>query len=165
MLAGALQRMKSFEAADRDKGNGLPISRETAEQIENVWIFSGVGTLREPVTKPDPERNYKGDNPALIKEFLKWGYRRRFMHGMLVAQRIAEARSGESMHGSLIGESPGYYERAEAVRDFMRTYGPFITFDGFFQENDEAEEMLLQPSAGIPPEKLVIVEPAPAEPE
>ncbi len=166
MLEVALARTRSLEAAaDRDKANGLTISRETAEQIENVWIFSGVGTLQEPVKEPDPRRNHKGDNPALIKEFLKWGNRRRFMHGMLVARRIAEARSGKQMPGNLIGESAQDVERAEAVRDFMRSYGPFITFGGFFQENDEAKEVRSQPSNGIPPEKFVIVEPAPGEPE
>ena len=94
MLRASLHRMKLFEAAaDRDRANGLMISQETAEQIDNVWIFSGVGTLRKAIKDPDPEKNYKGDNPVLIREFLKWGNRRRFMHGMWVAQRIAEARS------------------------------------------------------------------------
>ncbi len=166
MLRLALERMTSLEAAaDRDKANGLQISRQTAEQIENVWIFSGVGTLRKPVKEPDPQKNYKGDNPALIKEFLKWGNRRRFMHGMLVAQRIAEARSGKQIAGNLIGDTAEDVERAESVRDFMRSYGPFITFGGFFQENDEAKEVRSQPSNGIPPERFVIVEPAPGEPE
>lgn len=166
MLGAALQRMKSFEAAaDRDRANGLEISRETAEQVENVWIFSGVGTLRTAVKDPDPKKNYKGDNPALIKEFLKWGNRRRFMHGMLVAQRIAEARSGKRLPGNLMGKSAEDYGRAEAVRAFMRTHGPMITFGGFFQENDEAKEERARPSNGIPTEKFAIVEPAPGEPE
>lgn len=166
MLSAALQRMKWFEAAaDRDRANGLQISRETAETIENVWIFSGVGTLRKPVKEPDPEKNYKGDNPALIKEFLKWGNRRRILQGMWVAQRIAEARSGKQIPGSLMGDSPADYERAEEVRDFMRAYGPIITFGGFFQENDEAKTERARPTNGIPPEKFQIVEPAPGEPE
>jgi hypothetical protein len=141
MLRSALQRMKLLEAAaDCDQANGLQISRETAEQIENVWVFSGVGTLRSPVKDPDPARNYKGDNPALIKELLQWANRRRFLHGMLVAQRIAEACSGKQIPGPLIGEAPDDGNRAEVVRDFMRAYGPFITFGGFFQKNEEAKE-------------------------
>lgn len=166
MLRSALQRMKLLEAtADCDKANGLQISRESAERIENVWIFSGVGTLRKPVKDPEPAKGYKGDNPALIKEFLKWGNRRRFLHGILLAQRIAEARSGRQVPGSLLGESMEDYDRAEAVRDFMRSYGPFITFGGFFQENDEAKDVLTQPGNGIPAERFVLVEPAPGEPE
>ncbi|MFZ0704281.1 MAG: hypothetical protein WAM71_01670 [Candidatus Korobacteraceae bacterium] len=166
MLGAALQRMKLFEAAaDCDRANGLKISRETAARIENVWIFSGVGTLRTPVKQPNPEKNYKADNPALIKEFLQWGNRRRFLHGMLVAQRIAEARSGKQLPGNLIGESAEDCKRAEAVRDSMRQYGPLITFGGFFQENDEAKKVRLCSSNGFPPEKFIIVEPAPGEPE
>ena len=166
MLRSALERMRLLEAAaDRDQANGLHIRRETAGQIENVWIFSGVGTLRSAVKDPDPAKNYKGDNPALIKEFLKWGNRRRFLHGMLVAQRIAEARSGKPLPGNLVGESAKDIERADVVRDFMRQYGPFFTFGGFFQENDEAKEVRSQPGTGIPPEKFVIVEPGPGEPE
>lgn len=166
MLGGALQRMKLFEAAaDHDRAAGLEICRETAEEIENVWIFSGVGTLRKAVKDPDPKKNYRGDNPALIKEFLKWGNRRRFLHGLLVAQRIAEARSGQQIPGKLISDSPADRQRADAVRDFMRKYGPMITFGGFFAENDEAKTERSRPTNGIPPEKFVIVEPAPGEPE
>lgn len=166
MLRSALARMKLLEAAaDHDQANGPQITRETAEQIENVWIFSGVGTLRKSVKDPNPTKNYKGDNPALIKEFLKWGNRRRFLHGMLVAQRIAEARSGKPLPGKIISESTEDNESAEAVRDFMRQHGPLITFGGFFQENDEAKEERSRPANGIPPEKFVIVEPAPGEPE
>lgn len=166
MLGGALQRMKLFEAAaDHDRATGLEIGRETAEEIENVWIFSGVGTLRKAVKDPDPKKNYRGDNPALIKEFLKWGNRRRFLHGLLVAQRIAEARSGQQIPGKLISDSPADRQRADAVRDFMRKYGPMITFGGFFAENDEAKTERSRPTNGIPPEKFVIVEPAPGEPE
>ncbi len=166
MLGAALQRMKSFEAAaDRDAANGLEISRETAEKIQNVWIFSGVGTLRTPVKAPDPEKNYKGDNPALIKEFLKWGNRRRVTQGLLVAQRIAEARSGKKLPGNLMGDSPADYERAEAAREFMQAYGPMITFGGFFQENDEAKSERARATSGIPLDKFLIVEPAPGEAE
>lgn len=166
MLRSALARMKLFEAAaDRDQASRLQVTRETAEQIENVWIFSGVGTLRKAVKDPDPAKSYKGDNPALIKAFLKWGNRRRFMHGMLVAQRIAEARSGRQLPGKLIGESAEDLAHAQAVRDFMRQHGPFITFGGFFQENDEAKEERSRPGNGIPPEKFVVVEPAADEPE
>ena len=166
MLGAALDRMKLFETvADRDRDTGLKISRETAEKIENVWIFSGVGTLRKPVKETYPENNRKGDNPALIKEFLKWGNRRRFMHGLWVAQRIAEVRSGRLMPGKLMDDSPEDCERAEAVREFMRAYGPVITFGGFFQENDEAKQERSRSTNGIPPERFVIVEPAPGEPE
>jgi len=166
MLGAGLERMKLLEAAaDRDRDNGLHISRETAEPIENVWIFSGVGTLRSAVKNPDRAKNYKGDNPALIKEFLKWGNRRRFLQGMLAAQRIAEARSGKPLPGNLIGESAEDIGRAAVVRDFMREHGPFITFGGFFQENDEIKELLSQPGTGIAPEKFVMVEPGPGEPE
>ena len=166
MLGAALQRMKLFEVtADRDQANGLEIGQKTAEKIENVWIFSGVGTLQTAVKAPNSEKNYKGDNPALIKEFLKWGNRRRFMHGLLVAQRIAEARSGKQIPGKLISDSQADRQRAEVVRDFMRNYGPMITFGGFFAENDEAKTERSRPTSGIPPEKFVIVEPAPGEPE
>ena len=166
ILGAALRRMKSFEAAaDCDQANGLEISREIAEQIENVWIFSGVGTLRKAVKDPDPKKNYRGDSPALIKEFLKWGNRRRFMHGLLVAQRIAEARSGQQVPGKLISDSAADRASAEAVRGFMRKYGPMITFGGFFAENDEAKMERARPTNGIPPEKFVIVEPTPDEPE
>lgn len=166
MLSAALKRMRLLEAAaERDNAGGLRISRHTAERIDNVWIFSGVGTLREPVKQPNPDKNYKGDNPALIKEFLKWGNRRRFMHGLLVAQRIAEARSGQRLPGNLMGESAADSGPVEAVRDFMRAFGPVITFGGYRQENDEAKEVRSQSTNGIPPEKFVIVEPAPGEPE
>lgn len=166
MLGAALHRMKLFETvADHDRDTGLEISRETAEKIKNVWIFSGVGTLRKPVKEPDPEKNRKGDNPTLIKEFLKWGNRRRFMHGMLVARRIAEARSGKQIPGKLIGDAPADSESAEAVRNFMQADGPRITFGGFFAENDEAKEERSKSTNGIPPEKFLIVEPAPGEPE
>ena len=166
MLDAALERMKAFEAAaDRDQANGLEISREIAATVENVWIFSGVGTLQQPVKEPNPEKNYKGDNPALIKEFLKWGNRRRFMHGLWVAQRIAEVRSGRPLPGKLMGDSPEDCEHAGAVLEFMRAYGPVITFGGFFQENDEAKQERSRSTNGIPPEKFVIVEPAPGEPE
>jgi len=166
MLRAALQRMKLFEtAADRDLANGLELSQGTAERIDNVWIFSGVGTLRKPVKEPDAEKNYKGDNPALIKEFLKWGNRRRFMHGMLVAQRIAEARSGKQSPGDLISDSSAACKRAEAVRAFMRSFGPTIIFGGYREENDEAKTERSQRTNGIPPEKFLIVEPAAGEPE
>lgn len=166
MLAAALERMKLLEwVAERDRANGLEISRETAERIQNIWIFSGVGTLRTPVKEPIPGKNYKGDNPALIKEFLKWGNRRRWLHGLFLAQRIAEVRSGKPAPGKLIADGLAEGEHAKAMRDFMSTYSPFMTFGGFLQENDEAKEELARPINGIPAEKFVIVEPEPDEPE
>ncbi len=166
VLGAALARMKLFEEmAEHDRANGLAISRKVGNEIENVWIFSGVGTLRKPVKDPDPEKNYKGDNPALIKEFLKWGNRRRFLHGLLVAQRIAEARSGQRVPGKLMSDSPADAQSADAVRDFMREYGPVITFGGFFAENDEAKMERSRPTNGIPPEKFVIIEPLAGEAE
>lgn len=40
MLGAVLERMRLFEAAaDRDRANGLKITREIAEKVENVSIF------------------------------------------------------------------------------------------------------------------------------
>src|SRR6185312_11574595 len=65
ILRGAAHRMASFEAlADADRADLLPMSREIAEKIGSIWIFSGVGTYDKPLKEERviDGKPYEGDN-------------------------------------------------------------------------------------------------------
>lgn len=157
IVRASLGRMAEFEsAADKDKADGLKISREVAERIGSIWIFSGVGTYDKPVKteRTIDGKKYRGDNDKLKdKKFLHWSNRRRISEGVLLARRIAEARSGKKIEAVSFNELP---EQREEIKKLIAEYGPYIIFGGYDIENIEAQELMDRETSVIPAEKMKI---------
>lgn len=149
-IAESLERMDSFIAvADRDKAGGLKISKETAEKIGSIWVFSGVGTFDQAIR---PE-----DNRDLTPPFLEGTTRQRMNHAVLLSRRIAEAKSGKSL--VLKGQASAKEIKAhnQKTKEILAQYGPRIIFGAFEDQNKNAEEVLEREGMVIPKENVTIV--------
>lgn len=149
ILRGALERIDIFEnTADKDQLSGMKISRDTAERIGSIWLFSGSGLYDKPLKEID--------GPALTKEFLKGANRRRIDHGVWLARRIAEMRSGEAItlpKGASLAEKGVYYKK---MKEMMAEFSPYIIFGGHDIENKDVENVLEREGIIIPKEKVAI---------
>ncbi len=150
VIQESLARMDSFiEAADRDEATGLKIDKETAEKIGAIWIYSGVGTYDLPY-KPN-------DNPRLRKSFMAGTNRERIDHTVLLARRIAEARSGKRLPLKKGGSKEERKAYTEAMKEMMAEFAPYIVFGGHENENQDIEEVLERDGIIIPQEKVSII--------
>lgn len=143
IVGDALSRIVELEHVANEP---LVITKEVAEDIGTVWIFSGTGSYDEPY-KPE-------DNPAFVD--LEWTGgmdRARISRGTYLVRKIAELRSGEKLERGPIADPV----RLKRVREMILEHGPTIVYNGYPVENENAEELLTRAGTIIPKEKADII--------
>ena len=135
-----LQRIDAFETKGKqDEEDNLVISKAAAEKIDTIWVFSGPGTYDTPLKEMDKFEQYP---------WARWMDRRRTQHGFLLAQRIAEMRSGKKLFSVL---------EPERVRDLINEYGPYVVYNGTTKENDTLAAAVHRSESLMPAEKTKII--------
>lgn len=144
IIYGALQRVVEFERKSRES---LDISREEAENIGTVWIFSGTGSYDEPFKAKD--------NPSLMTKAWMGGFdRKRIDRGVYLVRKIAEIRSGQDASK---GSIANHQVRKEQTKELIAEYGPTIVYNGYPADTEFAESLLDRIGGIIPREKVKII--------
>lgn len=122
----------------------LQPSRSAADNIGTIWVHSGTGNYDQPF-KPE-------DNPRLkVNPWMGGWDHARWSRAALLARKIAEARSGQSIAGGPISDRS---VQLEETKQLIAEYGPTIVYSGYPAETTFAEK-LLQRSGIIMPENKV----------
>jgi hypothetical protein len=137
-------RIDVFEDVAREP---LVVSREVADDIGAIKIHSGVGSYDEPF-KPE-------DNPRLLDiGWMQWFDRRRIDHGVRLARKIAEARSGYVIRDQSFSNIA---DQREETKRLIAEYGPYLIYNGYPVETAKAEDVLARSGGIIPKEKAIII--------
>jgi hypothetical protein len=132
------------ELANRQKQDNIHFTKEEAERIKAIWVFSGPGTYLEP---------FKEDRYSSFA-WSKWMDRQRLNHGALIAKKIAETLVGEEVRGH---PSQIKYLKDKA-RKFIAGYGPMIIYNGTSKENLTVNTVMNSYDVIIPWQKLYLIE-------
>lgn len=137
-------RIAAFETAAR---RPLQISKESAENIDTIWLHSGTGSYDE---------SFKAeDNPRLrLNPWMGGWDRARMSHAVHLARKIAEINSGETIEPGPLSELPG---RLQKTKELIGEYGPTIFYSGYPAETQFAESLLDREGIIMPKHKVNIL--------
>lgn len=109
-------------------------------KIKAIWVFSGAGTLRNPLKKDEIWRKYPWSG---------WHDRRRLHYGAWLLRKIAEQRSNLRLDG--ITDS-------REMREVLSEYGPVLLYNGIPEENSVVRAVLEEPKLAIPKDKVHLID-------
>lgn len=137
-------QIAAFEDIAREP---LVVSREVADDIVAVKIHSGVGSYNE--------RFKATDNPCFKgKSWAHWFDRKRINHGVRLARKIAEARSGYTPKNQSFRTQA---DQREETKRLIAEYGPYVIYDGYPVETANAQDVLDRPGGIIPEKRAIII--------
>jgi hypothetical protein len=99
--------------------------------IDAIWVFSGPGTITEPLKEGD-------------EYWRKWMDRHRIIYGITLVKEITKKRIGKMTD--------------EVTTKDIENQGPYFIYNGTKEENEALRKVLFSGLSLIPKEKIIIID-------